>query len=168
MTGLDPTKDVLLEVAVEVTDFDLKTLDSYEARIKQTRQTVLERMQKNIWWKEYPANRDDFIQKLDEGKPLKEVEQEMINLVNKHFGSNLAVLAGNSIWNDRLFIRQWLPALELKLHYRMLDVSSFKVLMQGRFGEVYEKSNGHRAFDDIQASIAELQHYLEWFQKNNG
>lgn len=166
MTGLEPTKDVLLEVAVEITDFDFKTLASYEARIKQKKDVVLDRMQKNIWWRDFPVNRDDFVNKLDEGKALKEVEQEMIALVEEHFKGEPAVLAGNSIYNDRLFIKHWMPALDLKLHYRMLDVSSFKILMQGKHGEVFEKDSTHRAFDDIQASIAELQHYLDWFKKH--
>jgi oligoribonuclease len=48
----------------------------------------------------------------------------------------------------------------------MLDVSSLKILMQGKYGVVYEKNNTHRAYDDIQASIAELQHYLDWLQNN--
>src|ERR1039458_4440191 len=131
MTGLDPSKDVILEVAAEVTDFDFKTLASYEAIVKQPRDTVLERMQKNIWWKDYPANRDEFVRKLDDGQPSGQVEQELIELVEQHFGSEPAVLAGNSIHNDWAFIRQWWPGLDLKLHYRMLDVSAWKVLMQG-------------------------------------
>ncbi|HTE21449.1 MAG TPA: oligoribonuclease [Candidatus Limnocylindria bacterium] len=167
MTGLEPAKDVLLEVAVEVTDFNMKTLASYEARIKQKRDVVVERMQKNIWWRDFPENRDDFINRLEEGKPLKQVEAEMIALIEKHFKGELAVLAGNSIYNDRLFLKQWMPSLDLKLHYRMLDVSSFKVLMQGKYGEVFEKDSTHRAFDDIQASIAELQFYLDWFSKKS-
>lgn len=166
MTGLEPAKDVLLEVAVEITDFEFKTLASYEARIRQKKEVVLDRMQKNIWWRDYPQNRDDFVNRLEEGKPLEQVEQEMTTLVDTHFANELAVLAGNSIHNDRLFIKQWMPSLDLKLHYRMLDVSSLKVLMQGKYGEVFEKQDVHRAFDDIQASIAELQHYLEWFHKN--
>ena len=129
MTGLQPAQDVLLEVAAEITDFDFKTLASYEARIKQRRETVLDRMQKNIWWREYPANRDDFLNRLEEGKALAQVEQELIELVEQHFNDEPAVLAGNSIYNDRLFIKQWMPNLDLKLHYRMLDVSSFKILM---------------------------------------
>lgn len=48
----------------------------------------------------------------------------------------------------------------------MLDVSSFKIVMQGKHGQIFEKKGVHRAFDDIQASIAELQSYLEWFQTN--
>lgn len=163
MTGLDAREDVLLEVAAEVTDFGFMTLESYETCIRQKKDVVMRRMQANVWWKEFPANRDSFINNLDSGKPLAEVEQELIALVDKHFGGDLAVLAGNSIHNDRNFIKQWMPALDLRLHYRMLDVSAFKVLMQGKYGVVFEKNNSHRAFDDIQASIAELQHYLKWF-----
>jgi oligoribonuclease len=165
MTGLDSQKDVILEVAAEVTDFQLKTLASYEARVRGgSETTVLSRMQANVWWQDYPANRDDFVHKLSEAKPLGIVEDELVELVKAHFGDEPAILAGNSIHNDRGFIKQWWPALDLKLHYRMLDVSSFKVLMRGRYGIVYEKQEVHRAFDDIQASIAELQFYLEWLQ----
>lgn len=164
MTGLDPQQDVILEVAAEITDFEFKTLARYEARIRQPRETVLDRMQKNIWWADYPENRDEFVNKLDQGKLLEVAERELIELVETQFGSERAVLAGNSIYNDRKFIAEWWPALDLRLHYRMLDVSSWKIYMQGRYGVDFEKANAHRAFDDIQASIAELQHYLEWFK----
>jgi len=167
MTGLDPSKDLILEVAAEVTDFDFKTLASYEAIVKQPRDTVLGRMQKNIWWKDYPANRDEFVRKLDDGQPSGQVEQELIELVEEHFGGEPALLAGNSIHNDRAFIRQRWPGLDLKLHYRMLDVSAWKVLMQGKYGVIFEKKEVHRAFDDIQASVAELQYYLEWFKNGS-
>ena len=164
MTGLDSQKDVILEVAAEVTDFTFKTLVSYEGRVKQDKDVVLERMQANIWWKDYPENRDEFIQKLELGKKLAEVEQDLIVLIDEQFGHEPAVLAGNSIYNDRKFIARWWPALDLKLHYRMLDVSAWKVLMQGKYGVNFEKKEVHRAFDDIQASIAELQYYLDWFK----
>ena len=167
MTGLDPEQDVILEVAAEITDFNFKTLASYEAIVKQPREVVVERMQKNTWWSEFPHNRDEFISKLDSGKDSATVERELIKLVEEQFGSEPAVLSGNSIHNDRNFIKQWWPALDLKLHYRMLDVSSWKVFMQGRYGVPFEKKEVHRAFDDIQASIAELQHYLEWFKEND-
>ena len=167
MTGLDPVKDVILEIAAEVTDFTFKTLDSYEAMVKQNHDTVVARMQANIWWREYLANRDEFIQKLPNGKDLAVVEQELITLVNEHFGDEPAVLAGNSIHNDRHFIKQWMPALDLKLHYRMLDVTAWKIVMQAKYGVNYEKKEVHRAFDDIQASVAELQNYLDYFKKND-
>ncbi len=167
MTGLDSARDVILEIAAEITDFNFKTLGSYEARIRQKREVVLERMQKNIWWRDYPENRDDFISNLDKAKPQTEVEQEMITFVAQHFGEDPAILAGNSIHNDRLFIKQWMPALDLKLHYRMLDVTSWKIVMQGKHGVDFEKKEVHRAFDDIQASIAELQNYLDWFKQDD-
>lgn len=165
MTGLEPTKDVILEVAAEVTDFDFKTLGSYEARIKHKRELVAERMQLNTWWKKFPENRDEFLQKLDDGLPLHEVERQLIDLVQAHFGHEPAVLGGNSIHNDRNFIKHWWPQLDIRLHYRMLDVSALKVFMQGRYGVEFEKKEIHRAFDDIQASIAELQYYLEWLKR---
>jgi oligoribonuclease len=167
MTGLDPEKDLILEVAAEITDFDFKTLESYETRVRQKPGPVLKRMQANTWWKDFPDNRDEFIAKLEHGLPLKEVEDELVELVKKHFGQEPAVLAGNSIYNDRMFIKHWWPALDLKLHYRMLDVSAWKVLMQGKHGVIFEKESPHRAFEDIQASIAELQHYLDWFKQGH-
>lgn len=167
MTGLEAAQDVILEVAAEITDFDFKTLASYEAMVRQPREVVVERMQKNTWWADFPANRDEFIAKLEQGKPSEQVEQELIRLVQEHFGNEPAVLAGNSIHNDRKFIAAWWPALDLKLHYRMLDVSAWKVFMQGKYGVTFEKKEVHRAFDDIQASIAELQHYLSWFHERN-
>lgn len=165
MTGLSPEHDLILEVAAEVTDFNFKTLGSFEARIKHRREAVAERMQRNTWWNEFPENRDDFLSKLDQGVAPAEVEQQLIAFVESHFGRQPAILAGNSIHNDRNFIKRWWPALDLRLHYRMLDVTSFKLLMQGKFGVEYQKKDVHRAFDDIQASIAELQAYLEQFQK---
>lgn len=164
MTGLDAENDVILEVAAEITDFDFKTLGSYEAIVKQPKDLVVERMRKNIWWADYPDNRDEFISKVEKGKPSEQIQSEMIELIEQHFGSEPAVLAGNSIHNDRNFIKEYWPELDLKLHYRMLDVSSWKIFMQGKHGVQFEKKEVHRAFDDIQASIAELQHYLEWFK----
>lgn len=164
MTGLDPSQDVILEVAAEITDFNFKTLATYEATVRQPREVVVDRMQKNIWWKDFPANRDEFVRKLADGKPSEQVEQELVALVAEYFGDEPAVLSGNSIHSDRGFIKQWWPELDLKLHYRMLDVSALKIVMQGKYGVEFEKKEIHRAFDDIQASIAELQYYLEWLQ----
>lgn len=166
MTGLDPQKDLILEVAAEVTDFDFKTLATYEACIKQPKATVVKRMQANNWWQGYPDNRDHFVNNLDNGKPLAQVEKELIALVEDQFGSEMAVLGGNSIYNDRLFIKRWMPALDLKLHYRMLDVSAWKIYMQGKHGINFSKPETHRAFEDTQGSIAELQYYLDWFKKH--
>lgn len=170
MTGLDATQDVILEVAAEVTDFELNTLASYEAIVAQPASIVVERMQKNAWWQGYPENRDEFVRKTSDSataKPSFVVEQELLALVEQYFGSEPAVLAGNSIYNDRKFVARYWPKLDLKLHYRMLDVSAWKVFIQGAFKVDYKKADVHRAQEDIQASIAELQYYLEWFAKQS-
>ncbi len=165
MTGLDSKKDVILEVAAKITDFDFNTLATYEARVKQPEDIVKKRMQANAWWQNYPENRDQFVNNLGSGKLLTEAETELIELIKAHFKDEPAVLAGNSIYNDRLFIKQWMPNLDTKLHYRMLDVSAWKVLMQGKFGKEYTKPEIHRAFEDTKGSIAELRYYLDWFKK---
>lgn len=163
MTGLDPQRDVIIEIAAEVTDFTFKTLASYEALIRQP-EAKLSSMNE---WAAAQHAASGLTQRLrSHGRPEDEVKHELVGFIKAQFGSEPAVLAGNSIHNDRIFIKQWWPEVDALLHYRMLDVSSFKVLMQGKYDMEYEKKDVHRAFDDIQASIAELQYYLEWFRHN--
>ncbi len=83
----------------------------------------------------------------------------MIRFVARHF-EEPAIIAGNSIGQDRLFIAKYFPKLNAKLHYRMLDVTSWKILMNGKFGVKFEKKGSHRAIDDIRESIGEMAHYL--------
>jgi oligoribonuclease len=160
MTGLDPVNDVILEVGSIITDFEFAELARYEQHVAYPKELVLERMTTNPWWQEQLENREKFLTQLVTGKGLEMVEQELCEIVSVHFGNERAVLAGNSIHMDRLFIRQHMPALERLLHYRMLDVTSFKIVMQGRYNVSFEKQEAHRAIEDIQESIAELQYYL--------
>lgn len=166
-TDFDYPNSLMLEASVEVTDFDFKTLANYEVRIKNDPKKLVERMALNTFWQDYPANREDFVRNNDQGKSVKQAEDELLALIDKEFGSEPVILAGNSIGSDRSVIKIHWPRVDLRLHYRMLDVSSFKVLMQAKYGVVFEKKNLHRAFDDIQASIAELDYYLDWFKKNS-
>lgn len=157
MTGLDPKKDRIIEVAVEVTDFDFKTLASYEAVITQSKKT-LKRMND---WSVRQHKASGLIERVKkEGRDEREVAREITGFIKAQFGHEPAILAGNSIHNDRVFIKRWWPEVEEALHYRMLDVSSFKILMQAKYGVNFTKKDVHRAFDDIQASIAELQYYI--------
>jgi oligoribonuclease len=164
MTGLDPTKDVILEIAAEVTDFDFKTLASYEALIKHP-DDVLAHM--NEWAAAQHAASGLTERVRTQGRDEAEVIHELVGFIKAQFGEEPAVLAGNSIHNDRNFIKQWWPEVDAVLHYRMLDVSAFKILMRGKYNVEFEKKDVHRAFDDIQASIAELQYYLEWFKRQD-
>lgn len=163
MTGLDCEKDVILEIAAEVTDFTFKTLASYEAVIHHD-DGVLDGA--NEWAKNQHAVSGLTERVRTEGRPEQEVIHELMGFIKAQFGDEPAVLAGNSIHNDRLFIKKWWPEVDALLHYRMLDVSSWKIVMQGKYGVVFDKNDAHRAFDDIQASIAELQYYLDWFKAN--
>ena len=174
MTGLDPIEDRILEVGVIVTDFSFEELDSYEAVIKQP-QAVLNRMKKAAWYEWEGTQRvkvgtvydmaksNGLLDKIAEGEDEDKVEKQLIKLVEKNFDKP-AVLAGNSIHQDRRFIRQWWPDLEQKLHYRMLDVTSFKIWMQGSRGQEFQKPDAHRALEDIRGSIGELKHYLNRLQ----
>ena len=104
MTGLDPTKDLILEIAAEVTDFDFKTLASYEATVNQPRELVVERMKANSWWADFPQNRDSFINKLSDGKSSEQVETDLIALVRRSSVPNQQYwLATRSITTGVLF-----------------------------------------------------------------
>ncbi len=163
MTGLDVEEHVIIEVAAEVTDFNFKTLASYEAVVHHP-DRVLKRA--NPWAKAQHAASGLTERVRTQGKPEKEVIHELVGFIKAQFGDEPAILAGNSIHNDRNFIKRWWPEVDELLHYRMLDVSSLKIFMQGRYGVEYEKKEVHRAFDDIQASIAEWQYYLEWLRQH--
>jgi oligoribonuclease len=163
MTGLNPDKDVILEIAAEVTDFDFKTLASYEAIIHHS-DRILRRSSE--WAKKQHAASGLTERVRSQGSPEKSVVHELVGFIKAQFANEPAILAGNSIHNDRAFIKRCWPEVETLLHYRMLDVSSLKVFMQGRFGLEYEKKEVHRAFDDIQASIAEWQYYIAWLRAN--
>lgn len=175
MTGLDPEHDRITEVGAVVTDFDFNEMASYEALIKQS-QAALARMKSSDWydWSSGQRqvrgtvydmhNQNGLIDKIkQEGLPEKTVESHLLKLIAEHF-SAAVYLAGNSIHQDRRFIRRWWPRLEEKLHYRMLDVSSFKVYMQGKYHIHFQQPDSHRAIDGIRGSIAELKHYTKKIQ----
>ncbi len=165
MTGLNPHDDIILEVAIEITDFDFKPIASYEARVQHPRAVVEQAMNANTWWEIYPENKSDFLDKLTNAKPTEQVVHEIVQLIQAHFGDEAAILAGNSVHADRSFIEYHWPDIFKLLHYRILDVTSWKVVMQGRHGVEFPKKEMHRAFDDIHESIAELQYYLDYLKK---
>lgn len=165
MTGLNASQDIILEVAVEITDFNFKPLASYEARIQHPRPVVEAAMANNPWWGTVPGNKAEFLEKISEAKPSDQVQAELMELVKTQFGEEPAILAGNSIHADRSFIEAHWPELFKLLHYRMLDVTSWKIIMQGKYGREFTKKEAHRAFDDIHESIEELQYYLDILKK---
>ena len=164
MTGLRPKTDVILEVAAIVTDFDFTEIARFEAGVAHPAELLEHLLAENAWYGEHPENKAHFIAQAGQGKSSAEVDAAFAAFIHEQFGDEPAILAGNSIHNDRNFIRHWWPEVESSLHYRMFDVTSWKIYMQGIHVPEYQKAESHRAVGDILESIAELRYYLEWFK----
>lgn len=158
MTGLDPEKDRILEVAAIATGWDLEPIAEMTGVVKVSEKLMKERMVGEFWEKN-SESRDALIAQNKDGKPVGEVEQDVLGFIEKNFGKEV-ILAGNSIHQDRKFIdREW-PEVAKRLHYRMLDVSAWKVYFEGARSERFLKPEMHRALDDIEGSIEELKWYI--------
>ena len=164
MSGLDPAHCRILEIAAIVTNEKFAVLEEYEAIVFQE-PAVLAAM--DAWCTEHHG-KSGLTAAVATGKQEKLVEKEMLALLNRHFGEkDRPVLCGNSIGQDRKFIDAYMPDLSKRLHYRMVDVSSFKEIFRSSYGITVEKKGSHRALDDIKESIAELKVYLSHVHLNN-
>ena len=161
MTGLDAAADVILQAALVVTTADLTPLTELALCIHQP-DDVLARM-------------SPFVRDMHARTGLTErvrASTTTLDAAERALGERLqawcqppATLCGNSIWVDRRFIARYMPALDRMFHYRMVDVSSLKVLAGRWFGSgaIFEKpsAGAHDALVDIHNSIAELRHYRD-------
>ncbi len=159
MTGLDPSHDRILQAALIITDGQLTPLEEFCC---------------DVWQPEHElASMSPFVRQMHDKNGLVErvrqstidtrkAEQQLLEIVAGWcpFG---AVLCGNTIWQDRRFLERYMPGLSSYLTYRLLDVSSLKILARTWYGEkaVFKKPFGgeHDALVDIRNSIAELAHY---------
>lgn len=162
MTGLDPVEDRILEVAALATDWDFTTLGSYEA-VQQVDPALMRRRMVGEFWETNADVRDALMAQNETGTIGRTVEDQLLAFCDEQFGegTDRILLAGNSIHQDRKFIANEWPRLDERLHYRMLDVSAWKVVFEGKYGAKYQKKEAHRALSDIEESIAELRYYLE-------
>lgn len=162
MTGLDPVEDRILEVAAIATDWDFNELAVYEAVKKVGPNLVTERMKvAGEFWDANPGVRDALVAQNLSGKNGRTVENELLAFLDKHFEPDTRIiLAGNSIHQDRKFIANEWHRLDVRLHYRMLDVSAWKVVFEGKYKKRFNKPETHRALADIRGSIEELKYYL--------
>ncbi|RMF86340.1 MAG: oligoribonuclease [Nitrospirae bacterium] len=160
MTGLDVERCVILEVAAIVTDLELRTLEEYTQVVHQPPEALAAM---DAWCVKTHGESGLTREVRSGGRPLPEVEDALLALVDRHFGpQERVVLCGNSIHQDRRFVERHLPRLAERLHYRMVDVSSFKEVFRSRWGIRWEKSNNHRALQDTRESIRELAAYLAY------
>jgi oligoribonuclease len=159
MTGLDEKTDSILELAAVITDHDFKIIEKLHHIVYQPTE-VVEAM--NDWCKKTHGE-SGLTALIPTGTPIGQVESELMALIHRHFGpKDRPVLTGNSIGNDRRFIDRYMPLVAARLHYRMIDVSSFKEIFREKYNLAFVKKNGHRATDDIFESIRELQFYLSY------
>ena len=162
MTGLDPQKDKILEVATIATDMKFDQIATYKAVVKVDDDIINQRMVGDFWEKNSSV-RDALKAQNTTGKPIKTVEKELLAFLNQHFGKEV-YLAGNSIHQDRKFIEREMPELNKRFHYRMLDVSAWKIYFEEALGKKFAKPEIHRALDDINGSIEELKWYLTFLK----
>ena len=161
MTGLDPAEDRILEVGAIVTDWDFNEIATYEAA-KKVGPALMKKRMVGQFWEEFPAVRDALMTQNETAINGRTVENELLAFIDEHIGTEGKVLlAGNSIHQDRRFIANEWKRLDERLHYRMLDVSAWKVVFEGKFKRKFAKPEAHRAIDDIRGSIEELQYYLK-------
>jgi oligoribonuclease len=162
MTGLNPSTDVIVEIATLVTDDELEIVAEGPDLVVHQPESALAAM-------------DDYVRKMHTASgllarieastvSLAEAGQTTLEFIKAHVPEKRTVpLAGNSIGTDRRFLAAWLPDIEEYLHYRSIDVSTVKELARRWYPEAYaaapSKAGHHRALDDIRESVAELRHY---------
>ncbi len=167
MTGLDVEKEVVIECAAVITDYEFRVLDAYETIVNQP-QGYLDRM--DDWNREHHA-KSGLTAKIPFGKTPDQVEEDLLKLLTKHWPhiekkEDKPILAGNSIGQDRLFLDKYFKKFAGQLHYRMLDISSWKIIFNNKYDLKYDKKNNHRALVDIHESIEELKFYLHHFDQD--
>ena len=164
MTGLDPTSDVIVEIATLVTDDDLAIVAEGPDLVVHQPAEVLDRMGDVV---REMHTRSGLLPAIESSKiSLDEAGAATLAFIREHVPDARTVpLCGNSIGTDRRFLAAYLPEIEDYLHYRSVDVSTIKELARRWAPEVVDgaprKATSHRALDDIRESVAELQWYRE-------
>ena len=160
MTGLDPDRDVILEIATIITDNALAEVAVGPELAVAAPEAKLKAM--NEWNQTHHRDSGLLERVRDSTLSTAEAERLTLNFVKQHVEADAAPLCGNTIWQDRRFLARHMPALEQHFHYRNVDVSSIKELAlrwRPELAEGFKKRNEHRALADIRESIAELAYY---------
>jgi len=162
MTGLDLRRDALIEIAVLVTDSELRVLDEGVDIVIIAPDELLDGMQPVV--REMHAHSGLTEAVRASTTTVAEAEQQVLDYLRKHIPEARTVpLCGNSIATDRAFLARDMPELDAFLHYRMVDVSSIKELCRRWYPRVYfsqpQKGLAHRALADVKESIRELRYY---------
>lgn len=164
MSGLIPDSDRILEVALVVTDSQLKVVAEAPVLAVHQSDSILDNMDK---WNKSTHAKSGLTDKVKASKLNEdEVEKDMIAFLQKYVPPNISPMCGNTICQDRRFLARTMPKLEAYFHYRNLDVSTLKELVKRWKPDILAgltKQGKHEALADIYDSIAELKYYREHF-----
>jgi len=164
MTGLDPEKERIIELAAVVTEPDLTLVAEGPVLVVHQPDSLLDAMDK---WNQSTHGRSGLIDKVKASTLTEaQAEERMLEFLAQHVPAGKSPMCGNTIGQDRRFMVRYMPRLEAFFHYRNLDVSTLKELALRWKPEVYRsfvKQARHEALADIYESIAELKHYREHF-----
>lgn len=160
MTGLDPGRDRIIEIATIVTDSNLALLAEGPVIAIRQPEPVLAGMDE---WNRTTHGGSGLIDRVRSSRiDAREAEVMTLEFLEKHAQSGTSPMCGNSVCQDRRFLAREMPSLERFFHYRNLDVSTLKELARRWAPTVFagvQKASTHRALDDIRESIGELEHY---------
>jgi oligoribonuclease len=166
MTGLDPEKERIIEIAAVVTEPDLTIVAEAPVLVIHQSDELLNAMDK---WNQSTHSKSGLIEKV-KASTLGEVQaqDELIGFLSQHVPPGKSPLCGNTVSQDRRFMFKYMPELEAFFHYRTIDVSTIKELArrwQPALLKGFEKHSKHEALADIHESINELRYYREHFIK---
>jgi oligoribonuclease len=163
MTGLNPEKDRIIEIATIVTDSNLNVIEEGPVFAIHQSDELLESMDE---WNTSHHNASGLVERIKKSQITEAMaEQQTLDFLKKHVLDGKSPLCGNTIWQDRRFLACYMPNLEKFFHYRLIDVSTLKELAQRWAPKIYnempEKEALHLALADIRDSIAELRYYRQ-------
>ena len=160
MSGLDPKTCVVLEIATLVTDKDLNLIAQGPVLAVHQPDSILEGM--DDWNKEHHS-KSGLVEAVKKSRTiLEEAEKQTLEFIAAHCAPKTSPLCGNTIYQDRRFLLEYMPQLEEYLHYRLIDVSTIKELVKRWYGPEFQspvKKQTHKALDDIMETIEELKFY---------
>ena len=166
MTGLDPEKERLIEIAIIVTGPQLVPRIEGPVLVIHQPDEILDQIDK---WNKGTHGRSGLIDKVKASTVTEaEAEAQILLFIAQYVPKSVSPLCGNTISQDRRFLVKYMPKLETFLHYRNIDVSTFKELAKRWRPEVYnafKKQQKHTALADVHESIDELEHYRTHFLK---
>lgn len=161
MTGLEPEKDVILEIGALVTDSNLNVIAQGPNLVIS--QPIEKLNNLNEWVLKTHTDSGLLDAVKQSSISLQQAEEQVLDFFQQYCVAQASPLCGNTIWQDRRFLIKYMPTLNNFFHYRNIDVSTVKELVHTWYNFKYKKTAPHRALDDIKQSVEELNYYRQHY-----